>query len=212
MKKLLCTSVAGLLIGSALPAFAASTTDLTVKGMIVPSACTPSLTPGGTINVGRFSVKDLNQDARTLLTPVSLQLSINCEAPTLFAMTITDNRADSADPAVGVVELGIGRTAAGEPIGGYLVSLDKAIADQVPVQPIGTMNNGNTWFRMFSDEGWQTNMLVSIKQPGAASVPIPAKDTQMEFLVNPFIYPAKNLTISQDTGIDGSATISVVYL
>ncbi|WP_353631794.1 DUF1120 domain-containing protein [Pseudomonas canadensis] len=209
MKKLLCTSVAGLLIGSALPAFAASTTDLTVKGMIVPSACTPSLTPGGTINVGRLSVKDLNQDARTLLTPVTLQLSINCEASTLFAMTATDNRADSA---TSVVELGIGKTTAGEPIGGYLVLLGKVIADQAPVQPIGSMNNGRTWLSMFADEGWQTDMWVSIKQPGAVSVPIPAKDTQMEFLVNPFIHPAKNLTISQDTGIDGSATISVVYL
>jgi len=209
MKKLLCTSVAGLLIGSALPAFAASTTDLTVKGMIVPSACTPSLTPGGTINVGRFSVKDLNQDARTLLSPVTLQLSINCEAPTLFAMTATDNRADSAH---GVSELGIGKTTAGEAIGGYVVIPDKVIADQAPVQPIGSMNNGNTWFRMFEDENWQTDMLVSIKQPDAASVPIPAKDTQMEFSVYPFIHPAKNLTFSQDTGIDGSATISVVYL
>ncbi|WP_426109306.1 DUF1120 domain-containing protein [Pseudomonas sp. TWR1-1-4] len=210
MKKLLCTSVAGLLIGSALPAFAASTTDLTVKGMIVPSACTPSLTPGGTINIGRFSVKDLNQDAQTRLTPVTLQLSINCEAPTLFAMTATDNRVDSK---TNVIELGLGKTAAGEPIGGYTVYLDKVIADQAIVQPIGSMNNGNTWFRMFEDEGWQTDMLVSIKQPGVVPVaPIPAKDTQMEFLVNPFIHPAKNLTISQDTGIDGSATISVVYL
>ena len=209
MKKLLCTSVAGLLIGTALPAFAASTTDLTVKGLIVPSACAPSLSAGGTVDVGRISISDLNQDTRTQLTPTALQLSINCEAPTLFAMNVTDNRADSA---ASMAEFGVGKTTADERIGGFYLLLDKGIADEADVQQIASINNGSSWFRHWEDDAWASNLLVSIKQIGAASTPIPAKDTQMELTVNPFIHPAKNLTISEDTVIDGSVTVTVQYL
>ncbi|KAA6173818.1 DUF1120 domain-containing protein [Pseudomonas veronii] len=208
MKKLLCSSVAGLLIAGALPASAASTTDLAVKGFIVPSACTLSLS-SGTIDVGRISVKDLNQDTRTNLPPSTLQVFTQCEGPSLFAMTATDNRSDSAN---NVVEFGLGTTTAGERIGGYAMFLDQAIADETPVQMIQSMTNGSTWGRMWDDVGWQTNFLVSIKQIGAASVPIPAKDMQVEMTVRPFINPAQNLTISTDETIDGLATITLRYL
>jgi len=209
MKKLLCTSVAGLLIGNALPAFAASTTDLTVKGLIVPSACAPSLSANGTVDVGRISIKDLNPDAYTRLTPATLQLSINCEAPTLFAMKATDNRADST---VGVTDYGIGKTSAGERIGGYFMGLDKGTADESPVQMIWSMDNGASWVRMWEDDSWQKNMLISIQDPATPRVPMPAKDTLMELSVNTFILPARGLTITEDTLIDGSATIEIKYL
>ena len=114
MKKLLHTSIAGVLIGCAFPAFAASTVDLTVKGLIVPSACTPTLS-ANTVDVGRVSVKDLNQEAETWLTPTTLQLGIDCESATLFAMQTTDNRADSGS---NFTAYGIGKTNLGERIGG----------------------------------------------------------------------------------------------
>ena len=78
MKTPIKTLIACCLIGSFSPAFAASTVDLTVKGLIVPSACMPSLS-ANTVDVGRISVKDLNQDTRTQLTPATLQLGIDCE-------------------------------------------------------------------------------------------------------------------------------------
>ena len=208
MKKLLCSSVAGLLIAGALPAFAASTIDLAVKGFIVPSACAVTLS-SETIDVGRISVKDLNQDTRTNLPPSTLQVFTQCEGPSLFAMTATDNRSDSSN---NVVEFGLGTTTAGERIGGYTMFLDQAIADETPVQMIQSLNNGSSWGRMWDDDAWQTNILVSIKQIGTASVPIPAKDMQVEMTVRPFIHPAQNLTISTDETIDGLATITLRYL
>ena len=208
MKKLLHTSIAGVLIGCAFPAFAASTVDLAVTGLIVPSACTPSLS-ANTVDVGRVSVKDLNQDTRTFLTPTTLTLSVNCEASTLFAMKATDNRSDSA---AAINELGIGKTAAGERIGGYWLMLSSATADTTAVQMIGSTNNGGSWFRFREDDAWGTTYLLSIAAVGAGSVPIPAQNTQMALSVNPFINPAKNVTINEDTLIDGSATIEVKYL
>ncbi|MCK1787203.1 DUF1120 domain-containing protein [Pseudomonas sp. TNT11] len=208
MKKLLHTSIAGVLIGCAFPAFAASTVDLAVTGLIVPSACTPTLS-ASTVDVGRVSVKDLNQDTRTFLTPTTLTLSVNCEASTLFAMKATDNRSDSA---AAINELGIGKTAAGERIGGYWLMLSNATADTTAVQMIGSTNNGGSWFRFREDDAWGTTYLLSIAAVGAGSVPIPAQNTQMALSVNPFINPAKNVTINEDTLIDGSATIEVKYL
>ena len=208
MKKLLHTSIAGVLIGCAFPAFAASTVDLAVTGLIVPSACTPSLS-ANTVDVGRVSVKDLNQDTRTFLTPTTLTLSVNCEASTLFAMKATDNRSDSA---AAINELGIGKTAAGERIGGYWLMLSSATADTTAVQMIGSTNNGGSWFRFREDDAWGTTYLLSIAAVGAGPVPIPAQNTQMALSVNPFINPAKNVTITEDTPIDGSATIEVKYL
>jgi hypothetical protein len=206
MKTPIKTLIACCLIGSVSPAFAASTVDLTVKGLIVPSACTPSLS-ANTVDVGRVSVKDLNQDTRTQLTPTTLQLGIDCESATLFAMQTTDNRADSGAHG----EYGIGKTIPGERIGGYYMTLDKGVADGAAVTPIFSLN-GTTWGTMDPDTGWSTTIMVSIRDPGAARVPVPAKNTQMALSVLPFILPAKNVTITEDTPIDGSATIEVKYL
>lgn len=208
MKKLLCTSVAGLLIGSALPVFAASTTELKVEGLIVPSACAPSLSLNGNIDLGRISVKDLNQDTRTNLTQQALQLEVNCEAATLFAMQTNDNRAESGNTA----EYGLGVTNAGERIGGFYMLLDKASADEAPVQLIASLNNGTTWFTFEEDDAWSQNIIVSIQEPGAARVPAPRKNTQMEVTVAPFILAAKDLTVTEDTVLDGSVTVTVRYL
>jgi hypothetical protein len=206
MKTPIKTLIACCLIGSFSPAFAASTVDLTVKGLIVPSACTPSLS-ANTVDVGRVSVKDLNQDTRTQLTPTTLQLGIDCESATLFAMQTTDNRADSGANG----EYGIGKTIPGERIGGYYMSLDNGVADGAAVTPIFSFD-GTTWGTMQPDDGWSTSFIVSIRDPGAARVPVPAKNTQMALSVKPFILPAKNVTINEDTPIDGSATIEVKYL
>ncbi|CAD0260878.1 DUF1120 domain-containing protein [Pseudomonas veronii] len=208
MKKLLRTSVTGVLIGCAFPVLAASTVDLTVKGLIVPSACMPSLS-AETIDVGRVSVKDLNLDTRTQLTPVTLQMGIDCEASTLFALTATDNRTDSANS---IIEYGIGKTSAGQRIGGYLMFLDQGVADNTPVGMIRSSDNGTTWNSMRPDMGWQTNQLISIQEIGAARVPVPAQNTQVALSVKPFILPAQGLTITEDTVIDGSVTVEVLYL
>ena len=208
MKKLLHTSVAGLLIASALPALAASTVDLTVKGLIVPSACMPSLS-AETIDVGRVSVKDLNLDTRTQLTPVTLQMGIDCEASTLFALTATDNRTDSANS---IIEYGIGKTSAGQRIGGYVMFLDQGVADSNSVRLIQSADNGATWNSYGADTGWQTNRWISIQEIGAPRVPVPAQNTQVALSVKPFILPAQGLTITEDTVIDGSVTVEVLYL
>jgi len=41
---------------------------------------------------------------------------------------------------------------------------------------------------------------------------VPAQNTQVALSVKPFILPAQGLTITEDTVIDGSVTVEVLYL
>ena len=66
MKTLLSTVAASVMLVTGATAFAASTVDLAVKGLIVPSACTPTLSGGGIIDHGKISAKDLRPNNPTL--------------------------------------------------------------------------------------------------------------------------------------------------
>lgn len=74
-------------------AFAASSTDLTVTGIITPTACTPALSNNGTVDFGKRSAKDLNQ-TRTFCTESS-KLNVVCDGETTFALELADNRSTS---------------------------------------------------------------------------------------------------------------------
>lgn len=54
-----------LLLAMTSSVFAASSVDLSVKGLITPSACTPSLP--GDVDFGKIAAKDLNIDTSTAL-------------------------------------------------------------------------------------------------------------------------------------------------
>lgn len=69
------------------PAFAASTSDLSVKGSITPSACEPLISGGGVVDFGKMSVGSLNADQFTALPNQSLHLSVRCEGSTFSPST-----------------------------------------------------------------------------------------------------------------------------
>ena len=60
MKLTLKALATALLISASAAAMAASSVDLSVKGVITPNACTPSLSGGGVVDYGKISAKDLN--------------------------------------------------------------------------------------------------------------------------------------------------------
>ena len=81
MKTRLTTLAASVLLLHSANTLAASSVDLTVKGLIVPSACTPSLSGGGVIDHGKISAKDLKPDNPTVIGNHTLILAVNCDAP-----------------------------------------------------------------------------------------------------------------------------------
>ncbi|MGA9702733.1 DUF1120 domain-containing protein [Pseudomonas sp.] len=205
MNKHLIALASTLLITGTSTAFAASTVDLTVKGIITPNACTPSLSSGGVIDHGKMSAKDLNTDKITVLPAHSLQMAVSCDAAVLFALKGTDNRLGSGTGSY----FGLGMINGTQKLGGYTLSLATPVADDEPVQVIGSFNNGTSW------ESWnsfETGVLLSVGTLADDSAPRPTQDLVAEVRYSGYINPTDGLDLSNEVDIDGSATLEVMYL
>ena len=206
MKTYLTALSTTALISMAPFALAASSTDLTVTGLITPSACTPSLSNGGIVDNGKVSVKDLDPIKDTLIGIHPLQLTVACEASTLLALDSTDNRAGSGTQTGW---FGLGLTDAGEKLGSFLVDIKQTLADSVIAQAIVSDDDGRTWFK-----GWAITPddLTSVGSAADHTQPIAVKDLTMDLSVWTYIAPADSLTLTDDVIMDGSATLTVKYL
>lgn len=207
MNTALKSVAAALLVASSATAFAASSVDLTVKGLITPSACTPALSNGGTVDYGKISAKDLNIDQVTPLAEQSLQLTVTCDAATLMALDADDNRAGS-NHGNDMMEFGLGLINDTEKLGAMTVRLISPIADGVAVKAIGSEDGGVTWF---TERYLMPENLISVANT-SADAPIPVQVLTSEMYVSPKIAPANGLTLTNEAAIDGSVTITVRYL
>lgn len=202
----LSTLAASALLLSSATAFAASSVDLTVKGLIVPSACTPTLSGGGVIDHGKISAKDLNPDRNTVIGKHTLGLTVNCDAAIQFALHSIDNRAASGSYA----SYGLGFINDTQRLGGYNLTLTNTVAEEgVVVQPIASPDQGNTWY---GEKFWEPNLYMSVASMDDDTQPLPVKDLRADLEVQTFIFRADGLDLSNEVNIDGSATLEVKYL
>lgn len=196
-----------LLLAITSSAFAASSVDLTVKGLITPSACTPNLP--GDVDLGKIAAKDLNQDSYTPLEKKTLQLSVNCDAATLFAIHPVDNRAGSA--ASGFA-FGLGLINETQKLGLYQLTFSNPVTE-TPSTLIAMYNSEGRWTDLLTDEVIAPNDLVALGSRGENGwAPHPIKDALMDMTLHTLIAPARNLTLTSEVAIDGSATFEVKYL
>ncbi|WP_443694652.1 DUF1120 domain-containing protein [Pseudomonas sp.] len=212
MKKSLAALTAAIaLVGSGMT-FAASTVELTVTGLITPSACTPTLSGSGKVDHGKIAAKDLNPTAPTILPTARLQLSVDCEAQTLFALRSTDNRPGSSMDGQGGSGYGLGLINNLQKIGIFWISLRDPVADNVAVEPIESLD-GVSWSAI-DDVMWMSEKLAAFGDgsTGQNRKPIPIKNVVTEMLIDTTIAAANNLDLSNEVLIDGSATIEVKYL
>lgn len=209
MNKHLIAVASALLITGTAPAFAASTVDLTVKGIITPNACTPSLSSGGVIDHGKMSAKDLYPDRIYPLPKVTLQMTVTCDAPVIFALKATDNRIGSGSGS----GFGLGFINGTQKLGSYTLTLGTTgsppQADGETVQAIGSFDNGVTWERW---DSFETGTYLSV-----ATLADPSTPRATEQLITPVAYSGyinrtDGLDLSNEVNIDGSATIEVLYL
>ncbi|WP_223885393.1 DUF1120 domain-containing protein [Nocardia colli] len=188
------------------PAGRASSVDLSVTGMITPSACTPSLSNGGVVDYGKISAKDLNSDRETNLGDRTLQLSVTCEAASLYALQAVDQRASSATRADA---FGLGRGEDARSWGWYAIALRNPVADGVPVQAIGSTDEGATWYH---NDLWMPGIQIAFASLTTGNQPLRVRELTVDLGVRAVIAPTNNLTLTNDNPIDGSATLEIVYL
>jgi len=208
MNKRLSLLTAALLLTGASSAFAASSTDLTVTGIITPAACTPTLASGGIVNYGKIPVKDLYSNKHTNLPLQSIQLTVNCDASTPFALIPIDNKKDTASVET-QYNFGLGLTPANEKLGVYNLSFRNPVAD-TPVTAIYTHDEGETWSVA---PVWSRNAWAAFgSQTGGTWAPDSLQNVTVNIDVNTHIAPTNGLTLTDDVTLDGSATLQIEYL
>ncbi len=207
--KYLTRLVLATLMGSAAGnALAASSVDMTVKGLITPSACTPALSKGGAVELGKVSAKDLKLDEATWLPDQFLALSVTCDAPTLMALEPLDNREGSAFDPTNLEKFGLGLNNGVEKIGDIELYPMTPLADGVAVQSIQSGDKGATWLI------WRKLNRGYFYSVSADTNPVPLalKDYSADLRVSARIAPANQLTLNNEVTIDGSVTLQLIYL
>lgn len=207
LSKSLNTLIATLMIASTGNTFAASSIDMSVRGLITPSACTPGLGNGGQFEVGKIAAKDLRINDYTVLNDHITQVTITCEAPTLMAIEPKDNRAGSESMGEPVY-FGLGLINGDEKLGSLSMFLEKVVADGVASRAIDSLDGGTTWERHFAVG---PDRITSVAATGSL-VPVPVREFAAQMTLTPAIAPASGLTLIDEVPIDGSVTLTVRYL
>lgn len=204
MKKYFAALTTTALISAAPFAFAASSTDLTVTGLITPVACTPTLSSGGVIDLGKISAGDLDTDQNTLVSTDPLQLTVTCDAATKFAVNPIDNNPNAGITAA----FGLGLGNEGEELGFYHPRVMTVMDGATVLDPIESADNGTTWAKADSAK---PGYLLSVAAVGETD-PANAQNVTIDFEVDSYIARADGLDLTDEITIDGSATLEVKYL
>ncbi|MEX3773673.1 DUF1120 domain-containing protein [Pseudomonas sp. MYb118] len=207
MNKTLNTLLGAMLLVGSASAFAASSVDLTVTGIITPSACEPTLSQGGLVDYGKLSAKDLNADRPTALDTKTLQFILTCDAATLAAIEAKDNR-DGTDFNNDSMEYGLGLINGDEKLGAMTLRLLSPVADDIGVRTVASEDGGATWY---AERYLMRSNIMSVADASAVT-PVPFQRWTSDLQIAPRIAPTNQLTLTNEVAIDGSVTMTVRYL
>ncbi|WP_085724119.1 DUF1120 domain-containing protein [Pseudomonas sp. R37(2017)] len=203
MKKYFAALTTTALISVAPFALAGPSTDLTVRGVITPAACTPTLSQA-LIDVGSISYQQLEQERNTLVDSTDITLTMDCDGSIGFAINAIDNRSGT-----GIMDgFGLGLTSEDKPVGFFSPAIQKVTADMVEVDPVESNDKGGTWAKT---DLVKAGYWLSAATTGSTA-PIDAKVVTVDLKVDTYIVRADQLKLDGDLAIDGSATFEVLYL
>lgn len=186
---------------------AASTVDLSVTGLITPSACEPSLSNGGEYDLGKVPAKSLNPDKTTPLSAANLPFSMTCEALTLLALQPRDNRLGSSYESDKTFTFGLGLANGSEKLGSMTLRMLTITADGAGMRPIGS-SGPSTW----APTSIMSPEFLTAFTPNENPVPAAIRQLSANLQVSPIIAPANTLTLTEEVPIDGAVTLTVKYL
>lgn len=187
-------------------AFAASTAELAVQGLITPSACTLLLANGGVIDHGKISFQDLKPNSATVLQPRTLQASATCEGKTLMAIRAIDNRADSSPNNQS--SFGLGMATEDHKLGHYTVQYQDVVADGAPAGSLRSLTGDDWTWEDYVDPGF----LYAFTSDLSAPIPQALERLDMELLVRTSINKTEGWDVSNEIDINGAATFEIKYL
>lgn len=227
MKKVLLATTLSLCVSSAL---AAETAVMKVTGTLTNSACTPELSNGGVVDYGTLHLGELSDTSTNALGQKDINLTINCTAATKVGWSVSDDRKDSvagiaitggkangSNISTGEKYFlyGIGKTVDGTKIGNYslFVKDNKVTIDGVSGDVTGHNLDwsADSWRAAPSAVRSDSFLVVSAANSGTTA-PLAFKTAVFPLVTALQIQDTTTLGITDDTSLDGQATISLVYL
>ncbi len=195
----------------------AESAELRITGTIRPSTCKPAFAGGGVVDYGTMPASSLNQTTQTTLEEKSIQLTLTCDAPALFAFKVIDERAGTAVTSLVTIpgftpkaKFGLGAVD-GKNIGAYSLEVTKATADQGATRRLASTNGGTAWAVSGGLAADGSNLIAFA---GSATGMVPTAHTSItaDIRVGTAIDQASNLPLTQKVPLDGLSTFEVVYL
>ncbi len=191
--------------------------ELRLQARFAPMACTPTLSNGGHVELGKLSVSDLNIDKDTPLAPRPLSLTVNCDAPALFAVRMQDNRQGSATGIADERTYGLGVDSRQQKIGRYRLLFDPAhITTDSFAQVFQTdsTTGGMSWSianARIAAIG-ATRFLGFSATSGTSSGPSAIQTLNATLSLEAVIAPLGSLDLGNEVRLDGSGTLEIIYL
>lgn len=228
MKKILLAATVAVAC-SATAANAASTATLQVKGLLTNAACTPVVNGGAEVDYGRIHLSELSATSVNQLGHKTANLVITCPTATKAAWTISDDRADShpgasvisisngdyANATVSDTTLSYGVGLAGNvKIGAFSVYTDLAnvTADSVKVDAISSAVSTTAWAKSTSGAIKNGNLEMMSVAASGTTEPVAFTTATFPLITSLAIQDTATLAITDDTNLDGQATITIKYL
>ncbi|EDR8056553.1 DUF1120 domain-containing protein [Salmonella enterica subsp. salamae] len=229
MKKIFIATAVALSLSAAAQA-AESTAVLKVTGVLTNDACTPELDGGGVVDFGTKYISDLSATETNQLGHKDLSFRISCTAPTKVGFTISDDRADSTASITventsfttpnetawtSSIRYGAGKTAGGVNIGAYSVALNRSAltADGQPQTALNRAQGNTEWSAWVDSSDLLSNDgLLSYSLGDAAGVPVAFTNAEFPLRIALAVQKTDALAITDNTTLDGQATITLIYL
>lgn len=199
-------------------AVAGQSTNLTIKGHVVPSSCDISEEGGGggvnMFDLGNINTTKLNADKPTKLEAKNYKFAVSCEQSVRFSLKVSGAQGEKAG------EFSLGKGANNADIGKYIVKL-KGKESSVDGKEVGSMlmQASETAFNPQSGSGDLTvfnaaNRKFSGVDIDSAVGERKAKNKVYAFEITPEIAASKTLDVNSNGGIDieASAVFEVVYI
>jgi len=198
--------------------------------LLTNSACIPELSNGGVVDYGIFRLGELSDTSTNALGQKDINLTINCTVATKVGWSISDDRKDSvAGIAItsGYVDgsnvpagndyfqYGVGKTADGMKIGNYSLFIkdNKVTIDGVSGDVTARNQDwsADTWRAAPSAIRSDSYHVISAANSGTTA-PVAFKTAVFRLVTALQIQDTATLGITDDTSLDGQATITLVYL
>lgn len=194
---------------------AGRTRETTLRASFAPGACEPTLSNLGLVHFGTLSSSDLNADKSTRLPPKTLTLRVSCDAPTVFSLSMKDNREGSAT-VNSEIYYGLNVDQRNNKIGLYSLNFDPAdaMADSFArLYRTDSTTNGAAWSTSSSNPIpiGSRSYLGFTDSAGSTAGPVAIQSLTTLVTVDAVIAPTSSLDLSTAIDLDGSGTIEINY-